>query len=455
MNRNRTIVVTTLLILFAVLFASWVFLFDVDFPIGEWGRPSSGHHHARVINPDTDAAFRDSPDAGDADTRGNRPLEIPDEPRRVAQPPQPMETAPPPVEEAEGRKAKVEAVLKPGEPDVAGGEKEFDLQRYIVSTLYDYPERYPAVSHQGGGLSEVSGKDPFQNPFVEPDFGYLLQGHVKFPELGSEDTERLRSAHRLQAWVYLPDFPDSVCAVNPARDTFVLQLTKNQARDYRRDGLRVMVHSPAFRIEGGAESTVLKRNGEAAPQIKLELAPVYKLVVRVTPAGALESGVRAWVERRGVDCPIDDSLYMSANVPPSGELVFHVPEHYGELRIGVTGAEWHSGLPQLVSLSDWNRTSATVNIECASEPCDKISGQVGAFIVNSADPEGPEKFQSYGVARLEDTSYGYVMYSNEQGDFSGYVPYAASTSIRQQLIVTTGGTVPCAIPLGEGFPPAT
>lgn len=460
MNRRRMGAVALLLVLIALLLSSWVYLYDVDLPFGEWGRPSdrSRQKQAEAAS-DNNSTFHLDSDAveGGPDhpgTRGNRPLEMPDEPRRVTPPPEPMEIPRAGGDETAGNgKESVEAELKAGEAGVAGAVGNLDLEPFIVSTHTRRSTAYLSAAANTLGnsaLIKLTDQDSGLSLRYQQEFGYLLQGVVKFPELDKEARARLTEAGRMEAWVYTPEFPDFYFPVHSDYGNFVLQLTDAQAKAYRQKGLTVHVHSPAFRLRGGGESVTLKKVGEQLPEIALELAPVFKLVVRVTPQGAVDSGVRAWVERRGVDCPIDDSLFMSAKVPPSGELVFHVPEHYGELRVGVNGAEWHSGLPQLVKFTDWSRDTATVRLDCAAEPCDRITGTIGALVKKPGGEELPPSFQAGGIARLEDTIYGAILYSGTDGSFDGMFPYSTRSASRQ-LIVTSEHYMPRAVPLDGSY----
>ncbi|MCA8934606.1 MAG: hypothetical protein KDB68_00235 [Planctomycetes bacterium] len=455
MNRRRAGVIATLLILFAVLITSWVNIYDVHLPFGEWGRPSDGpRHKVGEVNPDKDAHFTDAPAPEDSITRGNRPLEIVDEPRIVATPPEPMEIPDTAGDLDTGRREQVVAELRAGEPGVSGANADFDLQPFIVSTLVKYPtEVDKGVTGLFGGSALIKLSDSFSDgnyeQLLNPAFDYLLQGKVNFPALAETDRSRLDAADRLQAWVYLPELPDFYCVVTPENNTFVLRLMDSQVKRYRQKGLTVCVHSPAFRVAGGGESITLTKVSEQTPEINLEFAPVFKLVVRVTPQGAVDDGVRVWVERRGVECPIDDSIYMSANVPPSGELVFHVPEHYGELRLAVTGADWHSGLPQLVRFDDWSKTVSNVSLTCTPEPCDRITGAIGRQVKSTAS-ENEFEFQGGGVARIEDTAFGTVVYSRPDGAFDCLFPYTLTTPNRQ-LIISSRGYAPIGVALDRGL----
>lgn len=214
MNRRRAGVIATLLILFAVLITSWVSIYDVDLPFGEWGRPSDGpRHKVGEVNPDDDVHFTDAPAPDDSVTRGNRPLEIIEEPRIVATPPEPMEIPDTAGDLETGRREQVVAELRAGEPGVSGANADFDLQPFIVSTLVKYPtEVDKGVTGLFGGSALIKLSDSFSDgryeQLLNPAFDYLLQGKVNFPPLAETDQSRLDAADRLQAWVYLPELPD-------------------------------------------------------------------------------------------------------------------------------------------------------------------------------------------------------------------------------------------------------
>jgi hypothetical protein len=98
----------------------------------------------------------------------------------------------------------------------------------------------------------------------------------------------------------------------------------------------------------GRGDTTLQVRSEAdsngAHEIRLERSRGLRVRVRVTNPRPVEDAVRVWCELRSESGPLyDDNIFMSINVPKSGEVVFRMPRsHFGKVRVGACGNGWAS-----------------------------------------------------------------------------------------------------------------
>ncbi|MCB9894439.1 MAG: hypothetical protein H6839_08315 [Planctomycetes bacterium] len=446
MKRYPVFALIALLFLLLVLLGSWVYLNNYPWPIGddtdktaEGDRSRDGREASGDLL--DDAADGQEPGAdGRAGTGKGGPLEAPPEPFRRANPPDPIETGGK-VKDAETTGDKtgdtVVAELTPGLAAIRDGSgNEGDLEPFIVSTLLpgsmrlgQKPETRVMKDIPVSMRSGVLGKKEHKPEEPIDGFAEMLVGQLIWPALSEDVDTEVREAGRRQAVVYLDRLPEFRAIVDADEGWFSLPMTKRMQDDYRAKGLRLVVHSPAFEISGGYEAIEVKKE-DGAIKINLQVAPVISVVVDVSPANAVEAGVRVWLERRGQpNSPdADDSLYMSAKVPSTGRLVFSVPEHYGEFRVAATGESWHSGLPQVVRLRDWKTNKVSVKLELAAANCDHVTGRVSY---------GDDDYPIPG-ARLESTHFANTVYTGEAGTFDMWVPFDTYQTLRQFHCTATG-----------------
>lgn len=463
MRRSTVFALAALVFLLVVLLGSWVYVANYDWPFAG-GNGESTEDSDRTAKADSgeDDPFANlaDPDAdgGEADGGTNGPLEGEHRGNETERgnPPESVDTKRPGTEtETTGKTNEdvIEAVWASGQPgvrDSSGGDDYIDP--FIVSTLR------PALARSGeifSGRSFVgsSVRAHASTPVIAssklkdipqvPGLPYVLIGKVKWPEVEPELYEELRDAGRVQVVVYLARLPEFRFILHEKEDNFVLHMTEDMADDFGSKGLEIVVHSPAFQIEGGHESTKRKKD-DGAIEIPLQLTPVFELVVDVTPPEAVTDGVRVWVERLGEpgSPDEDDSLYISAKVPESGRLHFMIPAHYGELTFGATGEHWHSGLPRKARSWGWKKTKLKLNVvlELANDPCDYVRGEV-----KNTARDGVK-------TRMQSTHFGTVTYSGSAGQFSMYVPFESSAGTRQ-FLATAAGYRPEVVPLeNRGVP---
>ena len=456
MKRYPVFALIALLFLLLVLLGSWVYLEHYPWLSGEREQEHSASGDAGEHGRDSSDLMVEA-DAGEAgETDGNAgtgkggPLEAPPEPFRRANPPDPIETGGK-VKDAETAGDKtgdtVVAELTPGLAAIRdGGDGEDDIEAFIVSTLQPAAWRASISASRTvpSAPKSLLGASEDEAVGYAYQFDRQLTGQLLWPTMTAADKKDLKEAGRRQAVVYFSELPEFRCLVDADDGWFSVPMTERMEKDYRAKGLQLVVHSPVFQISGGFEAITLKKD-DGKPQVRLEVAPVIEVTVDLTPPEAVESGVRVWLERRGLpETPdYDDGLYMSAKAPSSGRLVFTVPEHYGEFRIGATGESWHSGLAQIITPRKWKDNRVKVVLALASEPCDLASGKV------KVDADTPLK-----AARLESTHYGTTVYSGPDGSFSMYVPFDSYQSNRQ-FIVTAAKLRPEVVPLearAEGSP---
>jgi hypothetical protein len=428
MRKSSVFAVAALLFLLAVLLGSWVYLASYPWPFDDEPAIATRDSHPAADDPfepyfwESDQAAEEPAVEPQRDTDG--------ETVEAGLPPEPVEARPhpAPAEVSTRGGSTIVATLVPGRPGVRAAEGEQDLEPFIVSTLGPALARthfFPLPENLGdapGARNGLVGKTPAAADGSGLfDENQSISGRLIWPELEEEAADLVKREFRRQAVVYLEQRPEMRSVVDADEGWFVLPLPKKLEKEYRAKGLKLVVHSPAFEIEGGFESVLVKKDNGPI-RVNLQLAPVLTVTVDVTPVEAVQAGVRVWLERRGGDNSpdYDDSLYMSAKVPESGRLHFTVPERYGELRVGAAGAHWHSGLPRVVRLRQWKTARVNVSLDLANEPCELVSGQV----VQDDD-------QPVAAARLESTHYGTTVYSAPDGRFSIHVPFDRFAGARQ------------------------
>ncbi|MBZ0136614.1 MAG: hypothetical protein K8I27_09600 [Planctomycetes bacterium] len=447
MKRSSTFALVALVFLLVVLLGSWVYLKNYPWPPG--GAESSGTdgRAARDAHCGGDP-FADlpDPDAGnDAGGTGGPLEDIPEEDKEGKAGEVERGRAPESVEtrragadtnaDTTATQDVVEAVTVAGQAGVRGGAAgEEDLEAFVVSTLQAPDIRAlerdeaalsidPRAHRKGASALVPSSK--LDGDSEIPGLPWTLVGQLVWPTLTKEARTDLTESARRQAVVYLKRLPEFSVVVHDDEGWFALPVTERMGEDFGREGLEVVVHSPAFQIVGGLEAINHEKN-DGALRIQLELAPVFELVVDVSPPEAVGDGVRVWVERLGEPGTpdADDSLYISAKVPSSGRLHFLVPEHYGTLTFGASGQNWHSGLPGRVKEWGWQRSKLklSVALTLAADQCDQARGQV-------VDALGePLK------TRLQCTHFGVVAYSGADGTFSMWVPFERGKPTRQFIV---------------------
>jgi hypothetical protein len=424
MKRYQKIAIGVVLLLLLLLFGSWGY---VGHP--PWDMPKDDPARGTISDDPLD-----TPAPSHETTPGNgnrRPLEAPDEPVRRGKPPEPVDTdgTKEPTSTGEKTGDTIIAELTPNMAAVRDGNGGDDgLEPLIVSTLRPARERIERTTNraQSSGLKDTgllgASRPKDKDSDLDRAFARRFIGRLVWPTLSEEDTEALQKDFRRQAVVYFEKLPEFRAIVQADEGWFSLPMTNRMEDDYRAKGLKLVVHSPAFEIEGGFEAVMVKKD-QGEPEIKLRVTPMLQVTVDVSPPEAIESGVRVWLERQGLPLTPDhdDSLYISANVPESGRLVFSVPEHYGEIRLAATGEAWHSGLPQIVKLRDWKTNKVTVSLQLAGERCDRVTGTV-----ISDYRETPVL-----GARLESTHYGTTVYAGPGGAFQMWVPLDSYAGNRQ------------------------
>jgi hypothetical protein len=388
------------------------------------------------------------------------------------------------------REPDVEAVVEALPlPEVQAEEEDFDLEPLIVSTLAPLTRRsehasvleeqgriQPRHSHAGALIHKRGDAYRRIIPDLFPELPWMLVGRLEYPELPKSHTETLISAHRMRAIVYLEDQPLMRDVAGP-KGWFVLHLTERQAGSLARQPARLVVHSPAFRVRGGAdhgEVFVIEAARRQPLVVPLELTPQRRVQVSVSPSPAPEENVRVWLERRGdPDGPDhDDSLFMSARVPPSGRLAFLVPERYGELRVGATGEYWHSGQAGVVN-TKWQDNLLRVNLRLQWERCQLLEGVVTApapspvtnvetirksvripGVSNGNARANNESRPQIGTSayRFERTGTGATIYTDEEGRFRSYFHFPRG-EIGPQLVGFHYALSPTYIPLTLGADP--
>lgn len=442
MKRPIIYALAVLVVLLLVLLGTAGYVGKFTLPFGEDASESDKTARGDSGN-DSGDPFANLPDPdADAGENGGRngPLEgTPRDETERAHPPESVDTKRPGEGTETGTKGNenvIEAVWASGKPGVQDSDgNEDSIDAFIVSTRpkaedrrqeINFGSRFEGRSLKAHAATPVIISSKIDDIPQVPGLPYVMIGSLKWPTLDSEERRELERADRMQAVVYLARLPEFRFVVRDFQEPwFVLHMTEEMADDFGSKGLEVVVHSPAFQISGGFESIKPKKE-DGAVEIALELAPVFELVVDVSPPEAVEAGVRVWVERQGLPywADADDSLYMSAKVPSSGRLHFMIPEHYGELTFGATGTNWHSGLPRRAKGWGWKKGKLKLNVllECANENCDYVRGQV-------VEPS------SNGIkARLESTHFGTVTYSDGTGNFEMYVPFEANAGTRQFLV---------------------
>ena len=460
MKRYPGFAVVALLFLLLVLLGSWVYLDNYPWPFSVGESASAPQIAARdaAINVDIDPfASSGSTAAEDEGNQTDGPLETPTEsiegaePTRRAIPPAPVDTKPakPATAETTEEKTTVVAELTPGLAAIRGSDgKELGLDPFVVSTLTSPVERWRMVTStltRTGDLERAKFLGEYTGKKLAAEVLHSeLKGEVIWPQLSEDEQTGLDDSLRQQAVVYIEKLPEFRAVVDKENTSFVLPLTEKLEKEYASSGLRLVVHSPAFEIIEGYESMLVKKD-EGAIKLRLQLAPSITVTVDVTPAEAVASGVRVWLERRGDPAgpDYDDSLYMSAKVPPSGRLHFTVPEHYGEIRVAATGEAWHSGLPQVVRLREWRTLKADVALTMAPERCDRVTGSAFCEPHSTAEP------LAIKAARLESTHFGTTVYTGSDATFDMYVPYDEA-KVARQFIVTAAHMRPEALALERG-----
>lgn len=438
MKRTSVVALVLLAFLLVVLIGSWVYVANFPWPgFGDDKAAEDDSERYRKPLPRTLDDFPEPPSSDDSDagsgTRG--PLELEEADIERMNPPGSVGTGGKGSEGIEVEKGgdSIEAVQVAGLPRVsAGGGAEGDVQEFIVTTLPVPDEKTRELLEKAAEKADRRFENlpsSVTSSSDVPGFSQALTGQIVWPELSEAELDEIKKQGRDRVTVYPERMPEFAAVLyHPAR-SFVLPATSEMIKQFRARGLKLVVHSPAFQISGGYESIVCKSE-DGSIRIELEPAPVFELVVNVTPAEAAMSNVRVWVERR-VDPAMpdaDDCLYMSARVPSSGRLHFVIPQHYGDLMFGATGPGWHSGLTQRAS--SWgfkkSRLKLTVTLELAADSCDLTSGRVEVRDIAS------------NVARLECTHFGTVVYSGEDGQFSMYVPFERSAATRQYVVTRPG-----------------
>ncbi|MCZ7605323.1 MAG: hypothetical protein M5U25_04485 [Planctomycetota bacterium] len=452
MKRYPVFALVALVFLLLVLLGSWVYLKNYAWPgadsptARETGKPA-GREPTEDLFANEAAAPAGSDTKDNTEDRGDSSTPPPEEPAetRPTPPPEPVETGPKPQPQASVDKPKdtIVAELKLTKAGVRGdGETDEGLDPFIVSTLESAKQResvttvfdeisWGRLADDGAVIQSVGNDAPEPKRF--------LQGRLLWPALTSDQQTELKNDQRNQAVVYLDRLPEFRAVVFGKDGRFALPVTERMEADFGSKGLRIVVHSPIYEIEGGFEALLVKKD-DGPIRIQLQLAPVLEVTVDVSPPEAIAAGVRVWLERRGLPGTpdFDDSLYMSAKVPDSGRLVFKVPERYGELRVGATGPGWHSGGTELIKLRNWKTAAAKVSLTLIAERCDRVSGR-------AVD----EKGNSLGGVRLESTHYGTTVYTGAQGEFAMYVPFQRGLHTRQ-FIAWRHHVRPEVVPLETG-----
>jgi hypothetical protein len=450
MRRYPAFALAALLFLLAVLIGSWVYLDNFPWP----GTTDASDTAVDDLADRANVELRDQGafEGGDGDSAKEPDPELPGRRQPLETPGRVVRRLPPVTVKTDGEgvvdaAAAVDEIVVEVVPGVAavssGGDSTPDLQPFIISTLPEMKARGQAYERKGDNSQrecKVHAKSPLVAASSVVDqrqrikqFSDCLVGRLIWPDLPAAQLKEVKDRELRQACVYLLDLPEFREIVTSDDGWFVLYLTPGLAKGLRDTGLDVAVHSPAFRLKGGAQSVRVKAEG--AIELQLEAAPPFEVEVTVLPEAAVKSGVRVWLERLGEPWSpdFDDSLYMSANVPASGKLTFHVPEHYGTLSLGATGPGWHSGLPQGAGFNKKGKLGVTLTL--IDQRCDYVSGSV--MTGNDSLVKG---------ARLVSTHFGTTTYSAPDGRFGMYVPFDSFQDSRQ-FIVTAGRCRPEAVPL--------
>jgi hypothetical protein len=449
MKRYPVFAVAALLFLLLFLLGSWVYVRNYGWPAGSAEGSAAKDVAVNAQRVPTADPFAEQHPVGsngedETRTRGGA-LETPTEPSRRGSAPEPVETrTSAAVSENTAPTEEVLAELVSGRAGVTDAKgDESGLDALIVSSLQAPESRWLDGRSSRGRTKEVAptklkaGDQTFELP--PADQGAQIKGELIWPSLDKDTEDTLRIQARLQAVVFVEQMPESRVILDPESNRFSLWLTEKLEALYASRGLRLFVHSPSFELQGGYEAQLVRKE-DGPIKLQLQPAPAIDVVVDVGPEDAVASGVRVWLERRGFGPDHDDNLYMSATVPTSGRLRFAVPEHYGEIRVAATGAQWHSGLPQVVELRDWKTTKVALRLNLAAEACDRVVGGV----IADGDEASP-----LNAVRLECTHYGTTVYTGANGAFSMYVPYEGR-SIPRQFRAEADGFRPEVIALERG-----
>ncbi len=292
-------------------------------------------------------------------------------------------------------------------------------------------EKHPQAAKEAArrlGKPSVSAKEAHEL------FGdqWVLVGRVSLPE---------NEKDRREAWAGLDKPPIIVrglngVAVANAQGWFALTFLK---RDWTKETAYVEADFPGYELidENGRSVPVsLASSPESQGSVNLNLTPVPMLAVKVDykPAQATQSGLRAWLEVRRAQneqfqsMPDQVGLFLEADVPPSGQLTFMLPDPRtwtetgaggASIRIGAGGDGWASGTPMIITNWDTKdgrevaiRKGAKYLAIKTALTMERASSDlvVGRFRVAKAENPG-------SPVRVESSHTGAVTWSEKDGSF--------------------------------------
>lgn len=292
-------------------------------------------------------------------------------------------------------------------------------------------EKHPQAAKEAArrlGKKSVSAKE-VRDLFAEE---WVLVGRVALPPAVADQAD---------AWAGLDKPPIIVnglgrAAVANAEGWFALPFQK---KEWTKGNLWVDADFPGFEVANAAGELVavsLADKPENQGAVTLSMVPVSMLSVRVDckPVLSVQSGLRAWLEVRrarpeGDVAPLNyPVLFLEADVPPSGQITFILPDprtwniEYSSgasIRVGAAGDGWASGTPTVIT--NWDSGNdlksrgrdgvkflgikTVLSMERAST--DLVTGR---FLVGTADDPG-------SPVRVESSHTGAVTWSDPSGNF--------------------------------------